>query len=285
MAEKKYRDSLFRHYFMDDKRRLLSLLNALLGTNVDDPDEIEINTLEGLFFSAVKNDISCVFQNRQLILLEHQSTLNENMPMRMLFYLVELMKRKVNPSTQVFDEPLIKFPAPSFFVIYNGLKKAPEQREMNLSDAFNGSPNISLKVQFLNVNAGHNRELISKSRSLNNYCIFIDRVAYNRKRGMSIKEAIREAPEYCIREDVMAEYLRVNFKEAMKMYWFEYNADEERAAIERGAFNRGVQQGAKQNKLEMIKNLIKAGTPLNFIEAATGWTEEQILAVAGTDNA
>ena len=73
------------------------------------------------------------------------------------------------------------------------------------------------------------------------------------------------------------------------MYWFEYNADEEREAIERGAFNRGVQsgieQGVKQNTLEMVKNFVKAGTPLNFIEAATGWTEEQILAVAGTDNA
>ena len=274
MAQAKYRDSLFRHYFMDDKRRLLSLLNALLGTTGDDPDEIEINTLDGLFFSAVKNDISCVFQNRQLILLEHQSTLNENMPMRMLFYLVELMKRKVNPSTQVFDEPLITFPAPKFFVIYNGLKKAPEQREMNLSDAFNGSSTINLKVQFLNVNAGHNRELIAKSKSLSNYCIFVDRVAYNRKRGMSIKEAIREAMEYCIREGVMAEYLRVNFKEAMNMYWFEYNADEEREAIERGVAARE----RKKTTLEMIKNFFKAGATIELIEAATGWTEEQILA-------
>ena len=71
----------------------------------------------------------------------------------------------------------------------------------------------------------------------------------------------------------------------MNMYRFEYNADEEREAIERGAFNRGIEQGAKQTKLEMVKNFIKAGTPLMFIDAATGWTEEQILAVVGTDNA
>ena len=274
MAEKNYRDSLFRHYFMDDKRRLLSLINALLGTDGDDPDEIEINTLDGLFFSAVKNDISCVFRNRQLVLIEHQSTLNENMPLRMWFYLVELLKRKINPSTQVFDEPLIKFPAPHFFVIYNGLKNAADQREMNLSDAFAGSPNINLKVQFLNVNAGHNRELIARSKALNNYCIFVDRVKYNRKQGMTLKEAIREAIDYCIREGVMADYLTTNFKEAMNMYWFEYNADEEREAIERGAFNRG----AKQKTLEMIKNFFNAGTPIEFIEKATGWTEEQILA-------
>ena len=274
MAEKNYRDSLFRHYFMDDKRRLLSLINALLGTDGDDPDEIEINTLDGLFFSAVKNDISCVFRNRQLVLIEHQSTLNENMPLRMWFYLVELLKRKINPSTQVFDEPLIKFPAPHFFVIYNGLKNAADQREMNLSDAFAGSPNINLKVQFLNVNAGHNRELIARSKALNNYCIFGDRVKYNRKQGMTLKEAIREAIDYCIREDVMAEYLRVNFKEAMNMYWFEYNADEEREAIERGVAARE----RKKTTLEMIKNFFKAGATIELIEAATGWTEEQILA-------
>ena len=62
------------------------------------------------------------------------------------------------------------------------------------------------------------------------------------------------------------------------MYRFEYNADEEREAIERGAFNRGVQsgieQGAKQTKLEMVKNFVKAGATLELIKAATGWTEE-----------
>ena len=128
MSEKKYRDSVFRHYFTDDKHRLLSLINALLGTNGDDPDEIEINTLEGTFFSAVKNDISCVFRGRQLILIEHQSTLNENMPARFLFYLVDLMKQHVDKSRQFYQNTLIKYPAPEFFVIYNGRADASERR-------------------------------------------------------------------------------------------------------------------------------------------------------------
>ncbi len=86
MSNQKYRDSIFRHYFSEDKTRLLTLLNALLGTDSTDPNEIEINTLEGAFLSSFKNDISCIFRGQFIVLLEHQSTLNDNMPTRLLIF-------------------------------------------------------------------------------------------------------------------------------------------------------------------------------------------------------
>ena len=279
MEKPKYRDSLFRHYFLDDKRRLLSLLNALTNSDCDDPDEIELNTLDGLFFSAVKNDISCVFRNQLIVLIEHQSTLNENMPLRMLFYFVELLKRGVDNSRQFYDEDAIEFLEPKFFVIYNGLRKAPERREMRLSDSFNKSTDIELKVQFLNVNAGNNRELIGRSESLKNYCTFVDRVEYNRRQKMSLLDAIRDAVNYCIKGNVMAEYLRTNIKEVMEMYWFEYDAAAEREAIREGALKAGIKKGLKEGTITMIKEFFKAGTPIEFIKKATGQTEEQILAI------
>ena len=94
--EEKYKDTLFRHYF-NNKEHLLSTLNALLGTNATDPNEIKINTLDGIFFDKVKNDISCEFRGRYLILIEHQSTLNYNMPLRCLFYVSELYKNIIEP--------------------------------------------------------------------------------------------------------------------------------------------------------------------------------------------
>ena len=89
---KKYRDSLFRDYF-NDKVRLLSLCNALLDTKYTESEDIVINTLDGIFFSEVKNDLSCLIQNRLIVIIEHQSTVNENMPLRMLFYVNELFRK------------------------------------------------------------------------------------------------------------------------------------------------------------------------------------------------
>ena len=127
---KQYRDSMFRDYF-NDRTRLLSLCNALLGTNFTNPDELEINTLDGVFFSQIKNDLSCLIQNRLIIIIEHQSTVNENMPLRMLFYITELLKRRFKGKHRnLYNEQLIQLPKPEFFVIYNG--NAPEDEPFSI---------------------------------------------------------------------------------------------------------------------------------------------------------
>lgn len=117
----KYRDSVFRSYF-DEPVRLLSLCNAILNTNYTNPDEININTLDGLFFDKQKNDISCTIDNHFLVLIEHQSTVNENMPFRCLSYVAELLNNLVVDKDKLYHQALIYFPAPRFVVLYNGDK-------------------------------------------------------------------------------------------------------------------------------------------------------------------
>ena len=80
----------------------------------------------------------------------------------------------------------------------------------------------------------------------------------------------------------------LELKDLTAMYWFEYNADEERAAIQKYAMEReraegraegiakGIAEGREQKMLEMVRNLVKAGTPIQYIEAASGWNEQQI---------
>lgn len=295
MAEKKYRDSLFRYYFTGDKRRLLSLLNALLGTDATDPDEIELNNLDASLFSAVRNDVSCIFRGQLIILVEHQSTINYNMPLRFLFYLTELLKKLNTTPPRFYRETLIKFPKQRFFVVYNGKKNAPERQTLKLSDAFDGDDTVELKVNFLNINEGFNRELIERSKHLTYYCTFVERVKHDQRQGMSLKSALKEAMEYCIKNDVMADFLGEHYWEVTDMYQYEYNHEEAmevryQEGIEQGVkegrelgmklgIEQGIEQGKQSERLIMVKNLFKAGTPLNFIETATGMTEEQIRAV------
>lgn len=281
MSEKQYRDSLFRHYF-SDKIRLLSLVNALIGTDATDPNELEINTIDGSFSTDIRNDISCLFRNRFLVLIEQQSTVNQNMPARFLFYLAELMKKIVGDHTQFYRRRLIEFPEPEFFVIYNGLKSGGNRTEMRLSEAFHNSKNIELVAKFIDVREGQNEELLRRSEYLTNYCVFVNRVMQNTKNGMQLSAAIQETQDYCIRNGVMSEYLREHYWEVAKLYIIEYDREKmARMAHEDGVAEgreEGLAKGREQERLVLIKNLLNAGTPIKYIEAATGWSEEQILA-------
>lgn len=118
-ANKKYRDSVFCSYF-NAPERLLSLCNAVLGTNYQDAAKLHINTLEGIFFSDQRNDISCTIGNNFLVLIEHQTSVNENMPFRCLSYVAELLNKMVTEKQKIYRKALIRFPSPRFIVLYNG---------------------------------------------------------------------------------------------------------------------------------------------------------------------
>ena len=116
-GNKQYRNSVFCSYF-NEPERLLSLCNAVLETNYTDIAKLNINTLEGMFFDDQKNDISCTIENHFLVLVEHQTSVNENMPFRCLSYVAELLNKLVTDKQKIYRKALIKFPSPKFFVLY-----------------------------------------------------------------------------------------------------------------------------------------------------------------------
>lgn len=54
-VNRKYKDTVFRMLFTD-RKNLLSLYNAVNGSNYEDPDELEIVTLENAVYMGMKND-------------------------------------------------------------------------------------------------------------------------------------------------------------------------------------------------------------------------------------
>lgn len=110
-ANPQFKDSLFRDFF-NDSTRLLALCNSLLHSNFSQND-LEINTLDANFFSAIKNDISCKLANNFLVLVEHQSTVNENMPFRCLIYISELLNNLVQNKKIIYQKNLVSFPSPT----------------------------------------------------------------------------------------------------------------------------------------------------------------------------
>ena len=90
------KSSLFADLFADDelvgKKNFLSLYNAIHGTDLKLEDTVlERKTIPQNIFRSVYNDISMLVNNKLIVFIEHQSTVNENMPFRMMEYFVHIM--------------------------------------------------------------------------------------------------------------------------------------------------------------------------------------------------
>ena len=87
-VKRKYKDILFRYVFRD-KKEILQLYNAINQTNHTNENDLVITTMEDVIYIGMKNDLSFIIMN-EMNLYEHQSTLNENMPLRGFLYFARL---------------------------------------------------------------------------------------------------------------------------------------------------------------------------------------------------
>lgn len=268
-ANFQYRDSVFRDFF-NEPTRLLSLCNALLDSNYSDQAEIEINTLETNFFSALKNDISCRLRDQFLILVEHQSSINNNMPFRCLSYVTELFNNLVDDKNRLYRKEVFRLPSPKFFVFYDGTAPEPVQRTMRLSDAFNDeNPSLELVVMSFNINAGLNQPLLQKCRELNDYSTLIGKVKQGLAAGLPRRASIINAVNWCIDNGVMSDYLSTKRNEVFTMLDWQWNLDDAKAAWQDEAREEGIVKGEMQRAEKIAINLIRMGLPIQTICDAT----------------
>ena len=266
-VRRNYKDSIFRMLYLDEKE-LLNLYNAVNGTNYTDVENLEINTLQNAIYMNMKNDVSFLF-NFQVNLYEHQSTVNPNMPLRDLLYVSKLFQKMVR-DCDLYGSTLVKIPAPRFVVFYNGTEKQPERNVYRLSDSFSKkqeNPELELTVTVLNINAGNNAEILGNCKTLREYMQYTDKVrAYALK--MPIEEAVEKAITECIKEDILAEFLKKNRAEAMEVSIFEYNEEQHLANLRREGYEEGVQQGKAMDILELLSELGEVPDALrNIIES------------------
>ncbi|MBO5373176.1 MAG: hypothetical protein J6A75_10745 [Lachnospiraceae bacterium] len=222
--KKNYKDTVFRMIFKE-KEHLLSLYNAVNGTHHTNVEDLEITTLENAIYMTYKNDISFVF-DFELTLFEHQSTLNPNMPLRDLIYVTENLQGRVDKE-KLYSSILIKLPTPRFIVFYNGTTPQPERQVLKLSDAYQKSleyPELELTVTVLNINYGKNIKLMEACKLLKEYAQYVEKVRGYAK-NMSISEAVEKAVNYCIKHDILREFLMKHRAEAIGMSIYEFDEE------------------------------------------------------------
>jgi len=223
--------STFFSVLLSEPERLREVYNAIANTDYGEDVPIEINTLKDVFYKGLENDISFTIGGKFVVLIEHQSTINENMPLRCLMYIAEVYKKIVDMKA-IFRVSLIKIPGPEFVVLYNGKEPFPEDENMRLSDAYIAKDesmkmfgNLDLTVRVLNINPQYNTDLLHKSETLKGYSTIVDRVRQNQLTGMAEKGSVDEAIKWGIENGILSKFLKDHRLEIENMLYTEFNLD------------------------------------------------------------
>ena len=257
-----HKDRVFRMVFKE-KKEFLELYNAMNGTDYHNPEDLIVTTLENAIYMGLKNDVSFLVYD-QLALYEHQSTDNPNMPLRDLFYVADIYS-KMTAKDNLYGSKLVKITEPKFVIFYNGTDELPERSELRLSDAYqtkSETVDLELKVLVLNINPGYNEKLMEKCKTLKDYMVFVSRIR-EYSQYMSLGEAVELSIKTCIEEDILAEFLRKNRAEVLKVSIYEYNEAlhirQEREAAKEDGFQEGRQEGLQQGLQEGLQQGLQEG--------------------------
>jgi len=82
-VNKKHKSSVFSTLFSEPET-LREVYSAIEGIDIPKDAIIDINTLSDAIYMKQINDISFTINNRLVVLIEHQSTINFNVPVRLL---------------------------------------------------------------------------------------------------------------------------------------------------------------------------------------------------------
>lgn len=274
-VNRSFKARIFEMIF-SNKEELLSLYNAVNGTDYKNSDELEINTLENAIYMAMHNDISFVI-GFYVSLYEHQSTYSPNLPLRYLLYISDVYSA-MTKNMNLYGETAVALPAPRFIIFYNGAKKRPEREELQLSALYKvkeENPSLELRATLLNINPGFNDELKRMCKTLGDYAEYTARIRQYAQE-MPIELAVEHAITECIKEGILAEFLSRQRAEAKSVSIYEYDEEkhlrmEREENYEKGyklGEEAGYKLGAQQKVMNQVKKKLARGASVDEIASA-----------------
>ena len=277
---KKYKDSVFTDLFgsdRDGKKNFLELYNALAGTDYKlEEVSLERKVIEQALYKTFNNDVSWEINGKLIVLVEHQSTINGNMPFRCLEYVTRIYEGIV-PVRKRYAEKVYKIPNPDFYVVYVGKDKLPAEQELRLSDAFYEKDNSKLEL-VVKIKNCSNSKMLPISRNcdiLKEYCQFIEIVEHTYNKSFP-KSSFKKAIEKAISQGILSDYLDRKSREVINMLCAKYDYKMDIAVKQEEAYEDGVHH----NAVESAKNLLKENIPIETIARCIGLSLEEVQKLA-----
>ena len=168
--------------------------------------------------------------------------------------------KKIAPPSSLYHAVKVKIPEPKFVVFYNGKAKQPERQIYKLSDLFchkEKEPELELKVTVININPGYNKELMENCESLRGYMAFVGKVRNKKEAEIQPEEAVRQAVDECISEDILADFFSGHKEEIVEMSIYEFNQElHDKVLLEDGEAI-GLEKGVEIGTVRAIENLME----------------------------
>ncbi len=251
-GNEKHKDHVFRYLFSDEKN-FAELYYDITGETLD-ADELEFYDTESIVVKQLKNDVAFKTKdNRLIIMVEHQSTINENMPLRFLLYYAELLKVYIiQKELNIFAKRALGIPTPEFYVAYNG-KPPLEETELFLNENLDGNDQfITIRATALDINYD---KLPSRSKGKNHvlegYSYLMDRIrTYHKTEKKPLEEAIQKAKEDSLAKGYLVEYLQRKEFETMLAKVLTIEEEIELIKLEER------QEGRQEERAEMLVKLL-----------------------------
>ncbi|WP_318662502.1 PD-(D/E)XK nuclease family transposase [Treponema sp.] len=253
---RKYKDSVFTDLFGSDikaKKNFLELYNALSGSDYKlNEVSLERKVIEQSLYKTFNNDVSWEIDGKLIVLVEHQSTINENMPFRCLEYVTRIYEGIV-PLNKRYAEKVYKIPNPDFYVVYVGKDKQPLEQELHLSDAFykKDSSKLELVVKVKNCSDSRSLPISRNCDILKEYCQFVEIVerTFNKR---SPKRSFKKAIDIAISEGILSDYLNRKTREVINMLCAKYDYKMDIAVKKEEAFQDGMEAKAIEGAIMLV---------------------------------
>ena len=284
-ARRDYKDQLFRFIFSKPEWAL-QLYNALCMTDYNDPSQIVFTTIGNYLYLGMRNDVSFTI-GTDMMIWEHQSTFNANMPVRFLPYAGSLFSKYLgNADSKFYGTKLQAIPIPLCYCFYNGEMDKPDMEVLRLSDAYNMSieriakngmvrnfrgkellegmtASIEVAVIMVNINHDKNRDFLKACKPLEEYSWLVAEVRRNRATYGDLTFSINRALDAMPEDFVIWSFLMEHRMEVFSMLYEDFNAQ----VVWQGGFEggmdkgleKGMKMGADNKELAIVSNLIRRG--------------------------
>ena len=238
-----------------------------------------------------------MIENRFIILIEMQSTVNPNMPLRFLVYIARQFE-KLFFSSQIYSSTQLKIPTPEIYVFYDGSKDLPLESELKLSDAFIEKCDklyLELSVRVINVNYEKGAELLKKCRTLSEYSQLIHIAKANYERTKDRDTAVSEAVAECMEKNILRDFLKGNGGEIMSFLYDILTKEEMEEIREHDGYVKGhadgikeghasgVQEGELSKQRDIAANMLAKGMEIPLISELTGLSESDVHKLRQSD--
>jgi hypothetical protein len=250
-ANREYKDSLFSFLFSNPEV-LRELYGALEGVRLEPDVPITVNTLSDVLFKEQINDLSFLVDNRLVVLIEHQSTVNPNMALRLFLYLARIYE-KIFDRKKLYSSKALQVPRPECIVLYNGTAPYPDRTTLHLSELFAEArgilgggaapPPLELSVKVYNINSGHSKAIVEKCRELEWYSAFTARVREYKAQTGNNEKAMKMAINYCIEHNILRDFLETHASEVLNMLLSEWNTEDWGAVHREEGWEEGIEKG------------------------------------------